>query len=133
MFTIGIYPRKSVYRDNSDSVSVQVQLCKDYANVIFKDRDIEFKVYDKDEGFSGKNMNRPSFRELMEDVKNGLLDVVMVYKLDRISRNVQEFSACTFWPHLHNLRGKIPLSVSPTICRLLAPPVNGPAESCLLA
>lgn len=93
MFTIGIYPRKSVYRDNSDSVSVQVQLCKDYANVIFKDREIEFKVYDKDEGFSGKNMNRPSFQELMEDVKNGLLDVVMVYKLDRISRNVQEFSS----------------------------------------
>lgn len=93
MFTIGIYPRKSVYRDNSDSVSVQIQLCKDYANVIFKDKDIDFKVYDKDEGFSGKNMNRPSFQELMADVKNGLLDVVMVYKLDRISRNVQEFSA----------------------------------------
>ena len=93
MFTIGIYPRKSVYRDNSDSVNVQVQLCKDYAGIIFKDKDIEFKIYDKDEGFSGKNMNRPSFQELMEDVRNDILDVVMVYKLDRISRNVQEFSA----------------------------------------
>ena len=93
MFTIGIYPRKSVYRDNSDSVSVQIQLCKDYAGIIFKDTEIEFKIYDKDEGFSGKNMNRPSFRELMEDVQNDVLDVVMVYKLDRISRNVQEFSA----------------------------------------
>ncbi len=93
MFTIGIYPRKSVYRDNSDSVNVQVQMCKDYAGIIFKDKDMEFKVYDKDEGFSGKNMNRPGFQELMADVKNNLLDVVMVYKLDRISRNVQEFSA----------------------------------------
>lgn len=93
MFTIGIYPRKSVYRDNSDSVSVQIQLCKDYAGIIFKDKEIEFKIYDKDEGFSGKNMNRPSFQELMEDVQNDVLDVVMVYKLDRISRNVQEFSA----------------------------------------
>lgn len=93
MFTVGIYPRKSVYRDNSDSVSVQVQLCKDYAGIIFKDKEIDFKIYDKDEGFSGKNMNRPSFRELMEDVRNDVLDVVMVYKLDRISRNVQEFSA----------------------------------------
>lgn len=93
MFTVGIYPRKSVYRDNSDSVSVQVQLCKDYAGIFFKDKDIDFKIYDKDEGFSGKNMNRPSFRELMEDVRNDVLDVVMVYKLDRISRNVQEFSA----------------------------------------
>ena len=93
MFTIGIYPRKSVYRDNSDSVNVQVQLCKDYAGIIFKDKEMAFKVYDKDEGFSGKNMNRPSFQELMEDVRNDVLDVVMVYKLDRISRNVQEFSA----------------------------------------
>lgn len=93
MLTIGIYPRKSVYRDNSDSVSVQVQLCKDYAAIIFKDQDLDFRIYDKDEGFSGKNMNRPSFQELMEDVRNNVLDVVMVYKLDRISRNVQEFSA----------------------------------------
>lgn len=93
MLTIGIYPRKSVYRDNSDSVHVQVQLCKDYAGIIFKDQEIDFKIYDRDEGFSGKNMNRPSFQELMEDVRNDVLDVVMVYKLDRISRNVQEFSA----------------------------------------
>lgn len=90
---IGIYPRKSVYRDNSDSVQVQVQMCKDYAGIIYKDQEIEFRIYDKDEGFSGKNTNRPSFREMMQDVKNGILDVVMVYKLDRISRNVQEFSA----------------------------------------
>ena len=82
-----------MYRDNSDSVQVQVQLCKEYAAIIFKDQDIEFKVYDKDEGFSGKNTNRPSFQQMMQDVKSGLLNVVMVYKLDRISRNVQEFSA----------------------------------------
>lgn len=93
MLTIGIYPRKSVYRDNSDSVKVQIQLCKDYAGIIYKDQKITFKIYDKDEGFSGKNMNRPSFLEMMADVKSGLLHVVMVYKLDRISRNVQEFSA----------------------------------------
>ena len=93
MLTIGIYPRKSVYRDNSDSVSVQVQMCKDYAGIIFKDKDIDFKIYDKDEGFSGKNTNRPSFQALMSDVQSNLLNVVMVYKLDRISRNVQEFSA----------------------------------------
>lgn len=90
---IGIYPRKSVYRDNSDSVQVQIKLCKDYAGIIYKDMDITFKIYDKDEGFSGKNMNRPSFRELMQDVKNNVLDAVIVYKLDRISRNVQEFAA----------------------------------------
>lgn len=93
MLTIGIYPRKSVYRDNSDSVQVQIQLCKDYAGIIYKDEETEFIIYDKDEGFSGKNTNRPSFQEMMSDVKAGRLNVVMVYKLDRISRNVQEFSS----------------------------------------
>ncbi len=89
---IGIYPRKSIYRDNSDSVSVQIKMCKDYARILYSDQDLEFAIYDKDEGFSGKNTNRPSFQEMMQDVRHGLLDVVMVYKLDRISRNVQEFS-----------------------------------------
>ncbi len=89
---IGIYPRKSVYRDNSDSVSVQVKMCKDYAGILFHDESLEFHIYDKDEGFSGKNTNRPSFQELMRDVRAKKLDMVMVYKLDRISRNVKEFS-----------------------------------------
>lgn len=39
---IGIYPRKSVYRDNSDSVSVQVDLCKEYAAIIFKGQNLEW-------------------------------------------------------------------------------------------
>ena len=48
MFTVGIYARKSVYRDNSDSVQVQVRLGKEYAGIIFKDKELEFRVYDSD-------------------------------------------------------------------------------------
>lgn len=89
---IGIYARKSVYRDNSDSVQVQIKSCKDYARIIYHDSDIEFVIYDQDEGFSGKNTNRPSFKQLLADVRAKRLDVVMVYKLDRISRSVKDFS-----------------------------------------
>ncbi len=89
---IGIYARKSVYRDNSDSVQVQIKACKDYAHIIYHDTDLEFVIYDQDEGFSGKNTNRPSFQQLLTDVRAGKLDVVMVYKLDRISRSVKDFS-----------------------------------------
>ena len=71
MLRIGIYPRKSVYRDNSDSVQVQIAACKDYAQLMFKDQELDFRIYDKDEGFSGKNTNRPSFTELMADVTVG--------------------------------------------------------------
>lgn len=92
MKRIAIYPRKSVFRDNSESVAVQVKLCKEYARIIFQGEELSFFVYDKDEGFSGKNTNRPSFQEMMSDVRNNMLDAVIVYKLDRISRNVREFS-----------------------------------------
>lgn len=90
---VAIYPRKSVYRDNSESVAVQVKLCKEYASLIYREKNINYLIYDKDEGFSGKNTDRPSYSALMNDAKNGLLDVVIVYKLDRISRNVQDFSS----------------------------------------
>ena len=70
---IGIYPRKSVYRDNSDSVDVQVNMCKEYAGIILRDQTLEFKVYGRDEGFSGKNTNRTSFQELMQDVQEDVL------------------------------------------------------------
>lgn len=89
---IGIYPRKSVYRDNSESVATQVKLCREYAEIIYRGQELEYTVYDRDEGFSGKNVRRPGYQQLMDDVRSGLLDVVMVYKLDRISRNVQDFS-----------------------------------------
>lgn len=92
MKRVAIYPRKSVFRDNSESVSVQIKLCKEYANFLFAGEEIEFSVYDKDEGFSGKNTHRPSYQEMMRDVRSNLLDAVIVYKLDRISRNVREFS-----------------------------------------
>ncbi len=89
---IGIYPRKSVYRDNSESISVQVKLCREYADIVYRDQEREYIVYDNDEGFSGKNTDRPGYARLMSDVKSGLLNMVIVYKLDRISRNVQDFS-----------------------------------------
>lgn len=100
---IGIYARKSVYRDNSDSVQVQIKACKDYANILYRNSDIEFIIYDRDEGFSGKNTNRPSFRQLLSDVRSGKLDVVMVYKLDRISRSVKDFSDTYELLQTHNV------------------------------
>lgn len=41
-----------------------------------------------DEGRSAKDTNRPELKRLIEDIKNGLIDVVLVYKLDRLTRSV---------------------------------------------
>lgn len=87
---VGIYGRKSVYSDKSDSVDNQIKFCRDYINRVYPGSTII--VYDKDEGFSGGTTERPSFKQMMKDVENGILNMVICYKIDRFSRNVSDFS-----------------------------------------
>ncbi len=49
------------------------------------------KRYD-DGGFTGGNMERPALSLLMEDIQAGLIDCVVVYKVDRLSRSLIDFS-----------------------------------------
>ncbi|HRK98460.1 MAG TPA: recombinase family protein [Alphaproteobacteria bacterium] len=44
-----------------------------------------------DGGFSGGSMERPAVRRLIHDIENGLIDVVVVYKIDRLSRSMADF------------------------------------------
>lgn len=58
-------------------------LCK------FRDYNI-YKIYE-DAGISAKDMNhRPSFQEMLEDVRNGRVNVIVAYKLDRLTRSVRD-------------------------------------------
>lgn len=85
-----IYSRKSVFTGKGDSVENQINLCKEYAQ---KNLGInEFIIYE-DEGFSGGNTNRPKFQELLQDIRKKKFDVLICYRLDRISRNVADFSS----------------------------------------
>ena len=45
-----------------------------------------------DGGFSGGNMERPAFKELLEDIKAEKIDIVVVYKVDRLTRSLMDFS-----------------------------------------
>ncbi len=49
------------------------------------------KHYD-DGGFSGGNMERPALAELFDDIKKGKIDIVVVYKVDRLSRSIMDFA-----------------------------------------
>jgi DNA invertase Pin-like site-specific DNA recombinase len=49
------------------------------------------KQYD-DGGFSGGNMERPGLTQLLHDIKRGAVDVVVVYKVDRLSRSLHDFA-----------------------------------------
>ena len=45
-----------------------------------------------DGGFSGGNLERPGLKQLLADIDDGLIDVVVVYKIDRLSRSLMDFS-----------------------------------------
>lgn len=45
-----------------------------------------------DGGYSGGNMERPALKRLLQDVQNGLVDIIVVYKIDRLTRSLMDFS-----------------------------------------
>ncbi|MDK2563268.1 recombinase family protein [Romboutsia sedimentorum] len=86
---VAIYSRKSKFTGKGESIENQIQLCMDYGKNIGVS---DFLVYE-DEGFSGKNTNRPQFTKMIEDAKAKKFDTIICYRLDRISRNVADFSS----------------------------------------
>ena len=100
--TIAIYSRKSIFTEKGDSIENQIELCKNYCRSHLNFNNIEFFIYE-DEGFSGKNLNRPKFKELITDVKNNKFNYLVCYRLDRISRNVADFSSTLELLQEHNV------------------------------
>lgn len=80
-----VYARLSVDRADSISIESQIEFCQ------YELKGGNFKEY-TDKGYSGKNVDRPQFQQLMEDIEQGLIAKVIVYKLDRISRSILDFS-----------------------------------------
>ena len=50
------------------------------------------KEHYDDGGFSGGNMNRPSLQRLLKDVEAGKINMIVVYKIDRLTRSLTDFS-----------------------------------------
>ena len=78
-----IYARQSVDKADSLSVQGQVDLCRQKSGE-------NCRIY-QDKGYSGKNTNRPAFQRMMEDVEKGLIQKIIVYRLDRFSRSIADF------------------------------------------
>ena len=45
-----------------------------------------------DGGFSGGNLERPALKRLLTDIETGRIDCVVVYKIDRLTRSLMDFS-----------------------------------------
>ena len=89
---IAIYSRKSRFTGKGESIGNQVELTKEYIRVHFGDDAVKKTIIYEDEGFSGGNLNRPAFQRMLEAAQQRKFRAIVVYRLDRISRNVSDFS-----------------------------------------
>jgi len=90
-----VYTRKSSeegLEQEFNSLDAQREACEAYVAsqkaegwLLVPDR------YD-DGGFSGGNLERPALRRLMDDIEAGRVDVIVVYKIDRLSRALMDFA-----------------------------------------
>lgn len=84
----GIYVRVSTEEQSREGFSLkeQEERLKEFCN--FKRYEI-YKIY-KDAGISAKNDKRPAYQEMMSDVKNKNINVIVAFKLDRLTRSVYD-------------------------------------------
>lgn len=90
-----IYTRKSTeegLEQEFNSLQAQWEACEAY---IKSQKHEHWQLlpseYD-DGGYSGGNMERPALKRLLQDVQNGLVDIIVVYKIDRLTRSLMDFS-----------------------------------------
>lgn len=73
-----------------NSVDSQVESCRHYINAHAAEGWIEQGVY-RDKGISGSTTDRPELQRMLQDVRERKIDQIVVYKIDRLSRNLRAF------------------------------------------
>lgn len=85
---IGIYIRVSTEDQAREGHSLEVQ--REYLESLAKRESLAiFKTY-QDDGISGYTTERPALKQLLKDAKQKEFDLVLVYKIDRFSRNLKD-------------------------------------------
>ena len=89
---IAIYVRKSKWTGRGESIENQILMCREYIEKFIEDsREAQILVY-SDEGFSGKDTNRPEFQKMLEDMKLRPFQYLVCYRLDRLGRNLADLA-----------------------------------------
>lgn len=84
----GLYPRVSTDDQVREGFSLDEQEEEMLRLCEYKNYQV-YKVY-REEGVSAKNMNRPKFQEMIQDLKDGKINRIIVHKLDRLTRSIQD-------------------------------------------
>ena len=85
---LAIYIRVSTEDQAKEGYSLEVQ--REYLESFAKREGLAiFKTY-QDDGISGYTTERPALKELIKDAKERKIDLVLVHKIDRFSRNLKD-------------------------------------------
>ncbi len=96
----GLYPRVSTEDQSRFGHSLDEQEDRLRKLCEFKGYKI-YKVY-REEGVSAKNTNRPKFKEMIQDMKDGKINKIIVYKLDRLTRSIKDLETiCSLLEDYH--------------------------------
>ena len=90
-----IYTRKSSeegLEQAFNSLDAQREAGENYINAQRHEGWVLLPQYYDDGGFSGGTLERPALKRLLTDIETGLVDVVVVYKVDRLSRSLTDFA-----------------------------------------
>ena len=89
---IAIYSRKSKFTGKGESIGNQIDMCKEYVKNFFGPEYLDKIEIFEDEGYSGGNLFRPDFQRMIQAVRRHEFKAIIVYRLDRISRNISDFT-----------------------------------------
>ena len=90
-----IYTRKSTeegLEQDFNSLQAQREACEAYIKSQKHEGWQLVKTHYDDGGFSGGNMERPALKQLIMDIETGIIDIIVVYKVDRLSRSLHDFA-----------------------------------------
>ena len=90
-----IYTRKSTeegLEQEFNSLQAQREACEAYIKSQKHEHWQLLPTEYDDGGYSGGNMERPALKKLLLDIKAGLVDIIVVYKIDRLTRSLMDFS-----------------------------------------
>ncbi len=87
-----IYSRKSKFTGKGESIENQIEMCRQYIATHYSQEEADAALVYEDEGFSGGTLERPKFKKMMSDSQKIKFSAIVVYRLDRISRNIGDFA-----------------------------------------
>src|SRR6478672_5223081 len=90
-----IYTRKSSeegLEQEFNSLQAQSEACEAYIRSQRHEGWISARTHYDDGGFSGGNIERPALQRLLADIQGGRIDIIVVYKVDRLTRSLADFA-----------------------------------------